>query len=74
MLTDKRKAELSEIVDGAICCAETTQWDCVDDMADEILSELESSSDFTDLESEYIVELVGQYWSEHHTDEEDDET
>ena len=65
MLSDKVKAELSEIVDSVICCAEVLSYDSVDDMVEEITSEVEESRELTSDEHAYVSELVEEYWDEH---------
>jgi hypothetical protein len=74
-LTDKQKAELSEIVDGAICCADVLNYESVDDMLEEIVSEVEASRDLTSIEHTYVSEVVENYWTENGGDDdrEDDD-
>jgi hypothetical protein len=72
-LTDKQKAELSEIVDGAICCADVMNYESVDDMLEEIVSEVEASRDLASSEHAYVSELVENYWIEHGGDDDRDD-
>ena len=77
-MDDKIKAELSEIVDGQICCADVTDWDSLDDFEEEILSAIEATRDLSGMEHKVCAELIGEYWQEHggdddREDQDDDE-
>ena len=76
-MTDKDKAELSEIVDGTICCADVTDWDSQDEFEEEIMSDIEQTRTLSSDEYTFCAELVATYWHEHggddDRDEEDDE-
>lgn len=75
-LTDKTKAELSEVVDGAICCADVLDWESLADFEEEILSSIEAWLTVTDLneaEHAYCSKLVAEYWHEHGGDDDREE-
>jgi len=68
-LTDKDKAELSEVVDGAICCADPVDWESLADFEEEILSSIEAWTDLGEAEHAYCAQLVAEYWREHGGDD-----
>ena len=73
MLSNKVRAELSEIVDGIICGSCPSSWDSMGDFTEEILSELESERDLTSEEHEYCSSLCEDYWFENQHEEDSDE-
>jgi hypothetical protein len=72
-LTDKDKAELSEVVDGAICCADVVDWESLADFEEEILSAIEAWTDLGEAEHAYCETLVAEYWREHGGDDDREE-
>ena len=60
-LSNQRKAQLSEIVDSIVCCADVGDWDSIDDFVEEMVGDM----DFTVAEHDYCCELLEEYWYEH---------
>lgn len=72
-LTDKDKAELSEVVDGAICCADVVDWESLAEFEDEMLSSIEVNLELNEDEHAYCSKLVAEYWHEHGGDDDREE-
>ena len=74
MITNQRKAYLSEIVDGSICGTPLTNWETCDDFEEEIISDLEESEDFSPEDYVYLSECIVDYSNENdESDVQDDE-
>ena len=77
MLTDARKAELSEIVDSVIFCAEVSNWECLDDFTQEIMDNMEDQTEMNEDEYHFCSECCADYWTscdgDNQTSEDDEE-
>jgi hypothetical protein len=73
MTTKQIESKLTEIVDAALCFAEVTAYESVDDLQDEIISEIEASQELTPDEHQYALDRIEAFWHQHGGDDDRDE-